>query len=230
MVAPQGGMASPISLAQAQGQQFQAFPRAPQQPLTAHHQDQISSPQSMTRPPQAPALPASGLPSGPLIQQQNFASSFANDATKQHLTSAQSASSYYPSPFQRHYDQLGKSRVSRALLFCSEIMESLPLNQQSKNTTRSIRAPYLMTLMSTSISHTPRSQQPMPKKHMRSDMAANRPHWHLRLNRRLQQTIITLDNFLSRSLHKPPMSRLSPWLNRRAIRLRSWMDNSIITV
>jgi hypothetical protein len=132
MVAPQGGMASPISIAQAHGQQFQAFPRAPQQPLPAHHQEQLSSPQSGARPLQAPPLPASGLSNGALAQQQNFASSFANDTAKQHLTPAQSASSYYPSPFQRHYDQLGKLYTFHVHICSSRIIKAYSLTDRAR--------------------------------------------------------------------------------------------------
>jgi hypothetical protein len=105
MVAPQGGMTSPNSLVQPQGQQFQAFPRPPQQPHSAHLQEQLSSPQTMARPLQTSAQPASVPANGAANHQQGFAPAFANDASKQHVNSA---SSYYPSPFQRHYDQLGE--------------------------------------------------------------------------------------------------------------------------
>jgi hypothetical protein len=84
--------------------------------------------------------------------------------------------------------------------------------------------------MWTSISHTPLSQQAASKKHIHSDMAANRPFWHLRPSSHPPQNIITLDSFLSRLFRKRLSSKLALSCNQRVIQLRLRMDNLVITI
>lgn len=113
-VMQQGGNTPPASaiLAQPQQQQFQSFPRPSQQQPNQPYYHPIS-PQGQRVPQQRPAAPQ---------HYQSNASVHSSHSTgsRQSMTQPmsaggapgsagqQSASSYYPSPFQKHIDQLGK--------------------------------------------------------------------------------------------------------------------------
>lgn len=122
LVMQQGGNTPPTSalLAQPQQQQFQAFPRpSQQQPNQAFYHPQPMSPQGQRMPQQRPtsthcpgnASAHSSLSTGsrPSLNHPMSAGSGGPGST-----GGQSASAYYPSPFQKHIDQLGK--FSRSLL------------------------------------------------------------------------------------------------------------------
>lgn len=114
MTMRQGGMTPPTSavLAQPQAQHLQKFGRPPQQqhPNQAFYQAQQQSggPQ---RPPQRPPPSnyqgsTSGLSSISSGSQSSMTQSLP--ATTGSHAGQQAASAFYPSPFQKHFDQLGK--------------------------------------------------------------------------------------------------------------------------
>lgn len=121
----QGGMTPPISavVAQPQTQQFNNFARSSQQyPNQAVFQVQQQS-GGIQRPPQRPTTSsnyqssASGLSSLSAGSQ----SAMGQSADPGSATSGgpQSASSFYPSPFQKHFEQLGKLTPLPLIELCS---------------------------------------------------------------------------------------------------------------
>jgi hypothetical protein len=116
MTMHQGGMTPPTSavIAQGQAQQYHAYPRASQQPSNpGYFQTQAQLPRSSHR----------GQPS----HYQSSASSTASQqsfnppmsAGRSAAGSATAASAYYPSPFQKHIDQLGKFSPICLIELCS---------------------------------------------------------------------------------------------------------------
>ena len=109
LVMQQGGNTPPASTihAQPQQQQFQSFPRPSQQQPNQPFYNSIS-PQGQRVPQQRPSYQ-----SNPSVQSSH------SNASRQSMTqtmgagnapgsAGHTASSYYPSPFQKHIDQLGK--------------------------------------------------------------------------------------------------------------------------
>lgn len=105
-----GGMTPPTSgvLAQPQGQHSSHFPRSQQPPLNSamYQQSQQAMLQRSQRPGHFPPgkQPANSQPNGHHQNPPGSAGS-GNNGTASSVTSA---SAYYPSPFQKHIDQLGK--------------------------------------------------------------------------------------------------------------------------
>lgn len=112
-----GGMTPPTSgvLAQPQGQHSSHFARGQQQslnPVMYQPPQQASHMQRPQRPGQFQGGGGGGMPkhapnSQPNNQHQNPPGSAGSGGPGQN-NSANSASAYYPSPFQKHIDQLGK--------------------------------------------------------------------------------------------------------------------------
>lgn len=115
MVMQQGGNTPPTStiLAQPQQQQFQAFARpSQQQPNQPFYHSLSPQGQRVPQQQQRPAAP-------PHYQSNASVHSSHSTGSRQSMTqpmsggsapgsAGQSASAYYPSPFQKHIDQLGK--------------------------------------------------------------------------------------------------------------------------
>lgn len=117
----QGGMNSPASavLAQPQAQQFQAFPRSSQQqPNQGFYQAQ-NQPPTVQRPPQQRLTPTSTYQSNgtgmPNISTASHSMAHPGSAAG----SAPPSATFYPSPFQKHYDQLGKLSPMLPIELCS---------------------------------------------------------------------------------------------------------------
>ena len=110
MVMQQGGNTPPNTavLAQPQQQHFQNFPRASQQPPNpAFYQRQQNSPNAQRGQQQQYQSNASAVSSHSTGSRQSLGPSMSAGANPGSAAS-NSASSYYPSPFQKHIDQLGK--------------------------------------------------------------------------------------------------------------------------
>lgn len=108
----QGGVTSPASaaLAQPQAQHFQNYSRSSQQNHNPGFYQTQHSAMNMQRLPQQRLTPSSTYPSS--------ASAMSSMSTSSHGPShsgnagggsAPSSASFYPSPFQKHFEQLGKS-------------------------------------------------------------------------------------------------------------------------
>ena len=118
MTAQQGGMTPPTSagLAQGQAQQYQPYPRPSQPPNPGYYQiPHQSSPET-----QRQTLPPSRYQSS--TSHSNSSQSTMNAAN--HMGPNQggfgvNAAGYYPSPFQKHIDQLGMSPRSPQIELCS---------------------------------------------------------------------------------------------------------------
>lgn len=123
MTMHQGGMTPPTSavLAQPQAQHLQKFGRTTQQhPNQAYYQPQ-QQPGGAQRPPQRPPPSnyqgsTSGLSSISAGSQNSMTQSLP--ATTGGNAGPQSASAFYPSPFQKHFDQLGKFPFSLPTELC----------------------------------------------------------------------------------------------------------------
>ncbi|KAF2765827.1 hypothetical protein EJ03DRAFT_279306 [Teratosphaeria nubilosa] len=106
MTMQQGGMTPPMSsvVAQGQAQQFHTYPRSSQQPPNASF---YAPQQSSTN------IQRSSYPPQQTTKCQNVPSAVANPSSLNSPLSAGhikvGASAYYPSPFQKHIDQLGKT-------------------------------------------------------------------------------------------------------------------------
>jgi len=125
MIMQQGGMTPPTSavLAQGQAQQYHIYPRSAQQPPNPGYYQipHQPSPQQQQRPP-----PPSQYQSSPVLAQSNTSQQGANhlppiSAGQGHMSAnaGHSASAYYPSPFQKHIDQLGKLTPVYPIELCS---------------------------------------------------------------------------------------------------------------
>lgn len=121
----QGGMTPPTSAvnAQPQAQHFQAFAArsSQQQPNQAFYQAQ-QQPSSVPRGAQRPATSTysnspGGAPSVSGTSNPNLGQSMS--AAPAGGAGTQSASSFYPSPFQKHFDQLGKLTPYYPVGLCS---------------------------------------------------------------------------------------------------------------
>lgn len=111
MAIQQGGNTPPTSaiVAQPQQQQFQAFPRPSQQQPNQTFYHPIS-PQGQRVPQQRPPFHSntsvqSNLSSG---SRRSMTQPMSAGGGPGPVSAGQSASAYYPSPFQKHIDQLGK--------------------------------------------------------------------------------------------------------------------------
>lgn len=118
----QGGMTSPASglVPQQQAQQFQGFPRSAQQQSNpafyqAQHQATAAQQRAQHRPTPSSTYPssasgASNMSSG--SQGMQGQGDVPGNAPP-------SASAFYPSPFQKHFDQLGKLTSFNIVELCS---------------------------------------------------------------------------------------------------------------
>lgn len=114
----QGGMTPPTSavLAQTQAQQYQqSFSRSHQQPplntqfyQPAQHQTQHLHRAQRPAPPQQYHSNTSGISSQSPGSQAGPPGSSGSGGGSNSTSAVPSASAYYPSPFQKHIDQLGK--------------------------------------------------------------------------------------------------------------------------
>lgn len=125
MALHQGGMTPPMSavFAQTQAQQFQPFARSSQpHPNQGFYQATPQQPSSLQRQTQRPTP----------TKYQSSTSGMSSMSTSSHQSMAQSlsgvtggsavqqpASVYYPTPFQKHFDQLGKLTPIPFIELCS---------------------------------------------------------------------------------------------------------------
>lgn len=112
----QGGMTPPTSaiLAQPQGQHYMTtYPRSQPPPLNPAYYQPQHSPHHQ-RPPQRPTPPSqyqsstSAMSSHSVSSQPSLNQPPPNSAGSGPTSAGAPASAYYPSPFQKHIDQLGK--------------------------------------------------------------------------------------------------------------------------
>jgi len=122
MAMHQGGMTSPASTVLAQGpaQQYHGYPRASQQPSNPSYYSIPQQPQNLPPQQQRPPPPSQYQSSASVVSSLSTGSqhSLNPPAAPQMMSAGQgsmnasagppSASAYYPSPFQKHIDQLGK--------------------------------------------------------------------------------------------------------------------------
>jgi hypothetical protein len=122
MVMQQGGNTPPTSaaLAQPQAQHFQPFPRPSQQPPNqAFFQRQQMSPNSQRPgPPQHFQSTPSVASSHSTASRQSLGPSLSTGSMA-NAAPGSSGSQYYPSPFQKHIDQLGKFPRPLQIELCS---------------------------------------------------------------------------------------------------------------
>lgn len=122
MAMQQGGMTPPAStvLAQGQAQQFHAYPRSSQQPSNPGYYSIPHQTQNLARQPHRPPPPSQHQSSASVVSSLSTGSQHslnpppalpmmsAGQGNVSTNTGPSSASAYYPSPFQKHIDQLGK--------------------------------------------------------------------------------------------------------------------------
>lgn len=109
----QGGMTPPTSAVLAQPQQYQSMPRQSQQPNQAFY---AAPKQSSRRPGSAQHQSSiSAVSSHSAASQQSMNPSMSAI----HSGGPPGPSAYYPSPFQRHIDQLGKFPRPMPIELCS---------------------------------------------------------------------------------------------------------------
>lgn len=130
MALHQGGMTSPASgvLAQPQGQQFQSFARSSQQHSNpalyqAQQQQQQQQHAGVQRQAHRPATTSNYQSS---VSGMSNTSAGSHHSVNQPMPGAnqagntgQLASTFYPSPFQKHFDQLGKLTPIIPIELCS---------------------------------------------------------------------------------------------------------------
>ena len=124
MVVHQGGNTPPTStvLAQPQTQQFHTFSRASQQPPNqAFYNPQQVSPNAQ-RPAQRPGPPPHYQSNASIVSSHSTGSRNSLNPSMnagRNEATGPLASQYYPSPMQKHFDQLGKLSPMTLIELCS---------------------------------------------------------------------------------------------------------------
>ena len=123
MIMQQGGNTPPTSavLAQPHTQQFQNFARTSQQPPNPSFYQHQQIPPNVHRPAPPPQYHSSGSiqASHPSGNRNNLPGPSSAGAALGSNNVGPSASQYYPSPFQKHIDQLGKFPPNFPIELCS---------------------------------------------------------------------------------------------------------------
>jgi hypothetical protein len=118
MVIQQGGNNTPPTsavLAQPQMQQYHTFPRSSQQPPSSAFQQRPQMSPNAQRP--GPPLQTSSNQS--ISSRNSLNAPMSAGLPSGHINASIPASQFYPSPFQKHIDQLGKLTLFPLIELCS---------------------------------------------------------------------------------------------------------------